>query len=122
MSSDDDGSDVVEEVLDEPPGQGMELRSNKRARIPKTVSCEGSRVDNQNVPENRTLPSELLHSRIKKEKELVKLVKRAVPKVSLTSPVWRYDYFRIAGLVDNWESKNIGMFHSIFVLTNFYCY
>jgi hypothetical protein len=44
---------------------------------------------------------------IQQEKDYVKLIKRKTKK-GQSSPVWTYDYFRIAEMIDGWQAKNIG--------------
>jgi hypothetical protein len=46
---------------------------------------------------------------IQEEKEFVKVAKRKTKK-GQASPVWTFDYFRVAELVDDWKEKNIGTF------------
>jgi hypothetical protein len=113
MPADEDSSVVVE--------QEVEGQQKKRARIPNSAdkTSNGNRADIHNIPEDITLPSQLLRSRIKDEKYFVKLVKKAGHKISTASPVWRYDYFRIASLVNDWENKEIGKDFN-FILIFFY--
>jgi hypothetical protein len=113
MPANEDLSVAVEEEV--------EGQQKKRARIPNSAdeTNNDNRADIHNIPEDVTLPSQLLRSRIKDEKDLVKLVKKAGHKISTASPVWRYDYFRIASLVDDWENKEIGKEYN-FILIFFY--
>jgi hypothetical protein len=46
---------------------------------------------------------------IQEEKEFVKTTKRKTKK-GQSSPVWTYDYFRVAELIDGWKEKKIGKF------------
>jgi hypothetical protein len=55
---------------------------------------------------------------IQQEKHYVKLIKRKTKK-GQSSPVWTYDYFRIAELIDGWERKKIGKINSMQILLPF---
>jgi hypothetical protein len=52
---------------------------------------------------------------IQEEKEFAKVTKRKTKK-GQASPVWTFDYFCVAELIDDWEEKNIGKFFYFFTL------
>jgi hypothetical protein len=55
---------------------------------------------------------------IKFEKRFVKLVKRKIKK-GPSSPVWTFDYFRVAHLIDGWKKKKISKYSFIWVFLIF---
>jgi hypothetical protein len=119
MSSDD----YITE-LHSPSSQEVtsEERQTKRARnnnetddIPNSISCGASCSDK--VDQLQLLPSQLYRAKLLKEKQFVNLIKRTGQNKGFTSPVWRYDYFRIAKLIYGWEEQQIGtIIYLIFIL------
>jgi hypothetical protein len=46
---------------------------------------------------------------IQEEKEFLKVTKTKTKK-GQASPVWTFDYFCVAELIDGWKEKNVGKF------------
>jgi hypothetical protein len=121
MASDEEPTEITEITSNEQPSspdvEDRDVRTSKRARIPNSVSCNASSNEASNeldhlMDDDSNLPSQTHRLRIQQEKQYVKLVRRIGMK-GMTSPVWKYDYFRIASLIDNWEEKEIGKICSL---------